>query len=106
MIAAGELNKRITIEEPVETVEAGEVSVRWVRFAEVWASVAPISSREYWQAQQVKADLTHRVRIRYLAGVTSRMRVRLGSRVLQIAAPPRNLDEAGTDLELVCTEQE
>lgn len=34
-----------------------------------WASIEPLNGRELWEAQQVQSDVTHRVRLRYHAGV-------------------------------------
>ncbi|TGE33172.1 phage head closure protein [Desulfosporosinus sp. Sb-LF] len=33
----------------------------------IWASIEPLSGREYYAAQQVNAEITHRIKIRYRA---------------------------------------
>ena len=43
--------------------------------ATLQASVAPLQGAERFAAQQVQADVSHRVRIRYTSGITSQMRV-------------------------------
>ena len=52
--------------------------------ATVWAAVDPVSGREYYAAEQAQSEVTHKVRLRYRAGVTPGMRVLLGQRRLHI----------------------
>lgn len=71
------------------------------------AEVTPLSGREFWQARQVQAETTHRVRVRWapeLAGLTSAWRVVLaGGRVLQIESA-LNAGERDRVWELMCRE--
>lgn len=107
MIAAGKLNKRITIEQSAAGSPSqdayGEPSVSWITFKEVWAEIGPIQGREFWARQQVQSEVTVRVRIRYLQGVTSAMRVVYGTRILSIenVIDPR---EGHEELQLMCSE--
>jgi SPP1 family predicted phage head-tail adaptor len=54
--------------------------------------------------QQIAADLSHRVVIRYLAGVTPKHRVVHGSRTFDILMA-RNIEERGRFIELLCRER-
>ena len=74
---AGELDRRIRIEQPVETrdEETGEVETKWVPFAEVWAQRRDLRGREEYSAQQIAAGLDTRFRLRFLEGVTPKMRI-------------------------------
>jgi len=104
---AGRLNKRVWIQEPVWSAASasGEKTVsRWDNVAEVWASIEPLSGREYWAAAQAQSSVTHRVTIRYREGINQTMRVLFGTRELYIESiiDPR---EAHRFLELVCVEQ-
>ena len=101
----GALRHPITIEQPQLTRDTtGEAMETWVDFARVRAAIEPLAGRELFLAQQVNATLSHRVTLRYLAGVLPTMRVRYGTRVLLIAAPPINKNERNRELELLCTE--
>lgn len=98
----------VGIQRPVTQVVDGHELERWVSYAdEVWASIEPLSGREFFAAQQVQADVTHRVRIWYLAGVKSDMRVVTSdSRALQLVGPPIDPDELHVELVLMCRETE
>lgn len=63
----------------------GEVK-NWQPVATVWAAVEPLSGREFFAASQVNAEVTGRIRIRYMAGVRPTMRAVLGERVFEILA--------------------
>lgn len=85
---AGELRHKIEIqsETGVKDPDSGEIIPGWTTFARVWAEVADLSGREFWDSQQVQSEVSTRVRIRYLDGVKPTMRVIHGSRTLQIEA--------------------
>ena len=75
---AGRLRHRVAIQTPAETRNArGEVTRTYPTVAVVRASVEPLSGKEMIVAQQVDSQVTTRVRLRYLAGVTSHSRVQL-----------------------------
>jgi SPP1 family predicted phage head-tail adaptor len=72
----GTLSKRVMIQRRVETQnEVNEVVISFIDWYEVWASIEPLSGREYFAAQQVSSDVSTRIRIRSLSGVTQKMRV-------------------------------
>lgn len=101
---AGKLRHRVTVERPQEAAGAyGEAQVSWEPMATVWASVEPVSGREFFAAAQVQTDITHRVRMRYLAGVTPKHRIRFGERLLDVRLV-RNIEERNAELELLCVE--
>ena len=105
MLQPGALRHTVSIEKPVETTNAyGEREVTWVAHKSDWrASIEPLAGRELWQAQQVQADVSHRVRIRYVAGVTPRMRIVFGTRTFQISSIT-NTEERNVELVLLCRE--
>jgi len=73
---AGKLRHRITIEAPTGTQNKyGEPVEGWAPFAEVYASREDLTGREQFLAQQVKADVTTRFVVRYLDGVSAKMRI-------------------------------
>lgn len=84
-LAPGSLWTRVTIEQATETRNAvGEPVLTWSTFATVWADVQSLSSREMERYGETVGFMTHRVRIRYLSGLTSAMRIQYRSRTLEI----------------------
>jgi SPP1 family predicted phage head-tail adaptor len=105
-LRAGRLNKRVVIEQSTPAQdEFGEEVDSWAAIPNGtrWAAVDPLTGTERFAAQQVNPRVSHRVTIRYMAGVTAKMRVLYGSRVLEIDAA-LNPEERGEYLELLCTE--
>lgn len=102
---AGRLNKRVTIQKLVEAADGyGDVTeTATTNVATVWASVEPLTGREFIEAKAYSADVTHRVRMRYLSGITSKHQLRLGTRRLNIEAVI-NVGERNRELELMCKE--
>ena len=101
---AGSLRHRFAIKTAQETTDSFGVTVETpITFATVWASIEPLSGRELFQAQQVQAEVTHRVRMRYLAGVTAKMKGYYGTREFQILSVA-NRDERNRELEIMCKE--
>jgi SPP1 family predicted phage head-tail adaptor len=103
-VKIGKLRHRITIEETTETQDAdGSVIENWSAFATVQSSIEPISGREYFAAQTTQADMTHRINLRYVAGVKPKMRVKFGSRIFDILSVI-NVNERNRELQLMCRE--
>jgi SPP1 family predicted phage head-tail adaptor len=87
MIDPGKLRERVTWQQAAETRNSlGETVVSWGTFATVSASVEGVSAREALAAGQQDVTITHRVRIRYLTGLTQGMRGLWRGRVLQIVS--------------------
>lgn len=83
----GDLRHRIVIEATeTEQSEHGEPVDSWCWYAAGWASRQDLSGRELFAAQQVKAEITTRFVTRYIAGVTSRMRVKCDHVVYSITS--------------------
>jgi SPP1 family predicted phage head-tail adaptor len=101
---AGRLRHRVTIEQLTAAQNTfGEEEPRWQSVTTRWASIAPLSGRELFTAQQVYAEATHGVRLRYLAGLTPKMRLVYRDRVFNIESI-RNADERRAVLDLIVTE--
>jgi len=79
--AAGELNRLVTIEQITSTTvdDHGEASHEWAEFASRWVKIEPIKGGENWRAAAVDPNAEYRVTMHYTAGVTSKMRLNLGS---------------------------
>ncbi|HUU90888.1 MAG TPA: phage head closure protein [Phycisphaerae bacterium] len=78
----------------------------WRTLATVWAEVLPVAGREGWNVKQIDAELTHGVVMRYRSDVTSRHRLKVGTAILNIKGPPRDVGNAHVILELDCIEEE
>lgn len=82
---SGDLRHRLTIEQPTTAADAlGQPIQTWTPYATVFGSLLPLSGRERFLAAQTVAETTHRARIRYLSGVTAKMRVAFAGKVYQI----------------------
>jgi SPP1 family predicted phage head-tail adaptor len=81
----GQMRHRITFEKMVK-VDDGYLgsTVTWHPVCVVWASVEALSGREYFYAGQIKAEVTHRVTIRYNSKISTEMRINHGGKILMI----------------------
>ena len=102
---AGSLRRRLTIQSVTEGAlsSSGEPAETVTTFATVWGSVNPLSGAELYRMHEIHPEVTHAVQIRYLAGVTSKMRVVFGTRSFEIKSVV-NTAEANRELNLLCTE--
>ena len=103
---AEELKQRVTLQRPTETNTKGEISVTWTDVAKVWARVKPLAGREYDYAAQVRAEIPHRVWIRYRSDVSANWRLRYNGRSLYLLGPPVNLEESNVYLVMDCADKE
>lgn len=85
---APRLRHRVTIEQVTETRDAdGGVVTAWATLhSKVPAEIVPLSGREFVAAQAAQAGITARLTIRYMAGITPKMRVVHGSDIYNIEA--------------------
>lgn len=103
MIDAGQLRERVTIQRANESRNRlGETTYTYETFAEVWASVNGVTAREFLLANTQQTEITHRIRMRYLTGLTNQMRVSWRGRTLQIISVLEH--ENRSVHELICTE--
>ena len=87
VIYAGRMRERVTVQVAVESVNSlGEATLSYEDRETVWASVEGLSSSEVLGAGQQEIDATHRVRLRYLDGLTHKMRFRWRDRILEIVS--------------------
>ena len=101
---AGKLRHWITIQVAnKEPNEHGQLIEAWRDFWSGNASVSPTSGSESFSGKQTKATATHRIETRFVDGVTPKMRIKFGSRTLNIesAIDP---DERGIELVIMATE--
>lgn len=60
----------------------------WTRFAKVYASIEPLSTREFMESRANQSEFTARIVIRYRPGVLETMRVVDGMTIYAIKGPP------------------
>lgn len=66
MVSAGKLRERIKIQRAAETRDAnGGVTQTWGTEKSTWASINPATGREIFQAAQVDARVTHKIKMRF-----------------------------------------
>lgn len=95
----GKLNHRITFQ--IQNLDSEEEE--WNDIVTKWASINPISGREYYQAETINSDLTHKVRLRYRKGITPDMRILYKDRIFNIVSVI-NEYEKNAILQLMCRE--
>ena len=100
----GKLRHRIELYSVTETQDNyGEVTKGYELATTVWASIKPLSGKELAHAQQVSAETSFKIVIRYNSAVTSEYRLVFGSRTFEITGM-LNGDEKGEYLVLMCSE--
>ncbi len=100
----GPLRHRIALQAGTGTQGGyGNIPLTFSTYATVWASVQPLSGRELLNAQQVYAETSHRIRLRYLSTVTTKDRILFDSRAFEIVSMI-NWNELNWMLELLCKE--
>ncbi|MCM3242691.1 phage head closure protein [Cytobacillus oceanisediminis] len=72
------LNHRISIMRPpdpeLDVDEAGQPLEAWVPVAETWAAIRTLRGRELSAAQQINAEITTEITIRYRTGIDRTMK--------------------------------
>lgn len=102
---AGKLRHAVNIEVVTETPDGmGGITKSWATWKSVRAAIWPISGKELIEAQKLEAKLTHRIRIRYLSGLTPKHRIKLGSRIFKIHSVI-NFNERNREIEIMAEEE-
>ena len=101
----GRLRHRITLQSFGEVLDpdTGVLSESWSAFAEVWASVEPLSAREFIASQATQAQVTARIVIRYRADVVPTMRVLHRGKAYQIEGVLEDKDSGLEYITLACS---
>lgn len=101
-IDAGELDKRVTLLEPVLNEWEDEIT-DWTPVADIWASVRDNYGREAPVSARTVGLTDFAIRIRYRAGIDNRWRVGYRGRVFRIQTILNPLTRNET-MQLLCTE--
>lgn len=80
-----DLRHRVVIESLTDSTDGqGGFTAAWGTFSTVWGSIQPAKAWEAMVAMRVEYQKSHTCTIRYLAGVTTSMRIKFDSRYFQI----------------------
>lgn len=103
---SGNLKHKIVFQNYTETQsETGAPKKAWIDTSIIaYANILPQSAKEFFKAG-VHAEITHKIEMRYIPGITSAMRIKYGERIFEIQAPPINVRELNKDLHILCTEK-
>ena len=89
-LEAGRLRNRIKIYQRNDSqdVTTGEIIVGWSLVATVWASVEPLSVKEFVAASTTQSQISARIVIRYRTGIAADMIVVHNDETYEIKGPP------------------
>jgi len=100
----GELRQRITIQSATRARDAhGQWVNTYATLVSRWAEVIPLDGRELEKAKALDASVTHRVKMRYYASLTPRMRIVHKTRTLEVVSV-LNTDERRIRTVAYCVE--
>ncbi|MDD3897684.1 MAG: phage head closure protein [Syntrophomonadaceae bacterium] len=102
-VSFGELRQRVSLQTKTITKAEGIPQENWTAVATVWAAIADLSGKEYFQAASIQSEVTTRIRIRFRGGINPAMRILNGTRVFAILSVI-DKDERHREMELMCRE--
>ena len=110
------LRHQVSLERQAKAPDprSGQLVEIWQSIAQVWAAVEPLRGRELFTAQQFNSEVTTKITLRYLRGITlqHRMRVVLAAdtnteapeRIFTLLHDPIDPDLRHRELQLLCKE--
>ncbi len=103
-LKCGQLRHRVDLRQKTENRDSsGQANAEYSTYATVWAKITPVSGRETEHADQISAETSHKVLIRYNSKVGKDQRVIFGTRILEIESVI-NPNERNEKLLLFCKE--
>lgn len=100
----GQLKHRITVQDLTSGVDSyGSSTDQWIDVCTVWAGIFPLSGKAFFEAEMVNSEVSHKINIRYRAGIKPDMRVKFGTRHFQIISAI-NFQECNAEMQLMCRE--
>lgn len=82
-LESGKLRHRIQVQRKLESrdPESGDVIVRWVDFAKLWANVEPVSVREFLSSRATQSEIVARITVRYRDDLLPTMRIQYRGKI-------------------------
>lgn len=100
----GRLRHRVELQSSTETRSSvGEPVKTWTTYATVWAGIEPLRGQVALVAQQINAELTHHVTMRYNSALDEGDRIVYGARIFDVNVI-RNVGGRKSAHELLCKE--
>jgi SPP1 family predicted phage head-tail adaptor len=79
------MDQLAVVQTPTESANAiGEPILTWSTFATRWIAILPLSGNEQITALANEGNVTHRIRMRYTAGIKPKMRLVSEGRTFEI----------------------
>lgn len=101
----GKLRHQISLLKPIIVKDALGQEVEKLEVQKtVWASIEPLSGKEYFSTKQINSEATVKITIRYIESLLPHWVVQFGQRVFNIEAII-NLEERNRYLQLLCSEK-
>lgn len=97
----GKRRHLVTFQVPQAGKDATGGPLPFVDGATTWAWIEFVSGKNQYGGQTFVAEATHRINMRYRAGVLANWQVRFASTIFNILYVD-NVDQAGVDLDLYC----
>lgn len=69
----------------------------------VWASVTPMTGREYAESQKIRAETTYRITTRFFQNITTDMKILYEGKTFDIVSA-LNIEERNVELQIICSE--
>ena len=84
-MAAGALRNLVQIREysPLRTSTGAEAKT-WKLYTSAWAEVKPVKAEEYFSEMSLQHKVTHRIIMRYAAGIRPDMQIVFSGRIFHI----------------------
>ena len=109
MIRAGDLRRRITIQQRSTTQDGfGQQAVTWTDLLTTWAHIESLSGNQLNKAQSIYSEVTHKITVRWQLAlndikVVGSYRILYGTRIFDVGAD-MNVDERNRVIELLSKE--
>jgi SPP1 family predicted phage head-tail adaptor len=103
-INPGEFRHIITFQKETNIENAyGETDNIWEDVLQTRGGIYPISGKEFYAAERVNSELSHKVNMRYVPNITPDLRINFEGRIFQIISVI-NFQERNVELQLLCKE--
>lgn len=98
------LDKKVSVQRQTTTTDSyGQREDTWTETSTPWASIRPVSGKEYHNASGERAEVSHEIVMRHGPTVAPRDRIVYSSRTFDIRSV-FNVEERGRYLKLMCRE--
>jgi len=108
---SGKLRHAANIEVVTETPDGmGGITKSWATWTTdsfdgtTKIGIYPISGKELIEAQKLEAKLTHKIKMRYISGLTPKHRIKFGTRIFKIHVIV-NFQERNREFEIMAEEE-